>query len=226
MLRFHCNAIGRKMPRGGWRSSGGCLLLLVLVIPTAVVGQSDAARPGPGKLQFSIRSFEMIPMSHGPDDFRVFRRSHQRMPSALELNQAPTLPSFTLHLPPSSPTDLSEAMSPGPGDFKAFLRGWRTPQALEISPATAARSFAFQFLPSPSTDPLGAWRRPKLPRFVLNSRLFSNALVQGALKETPGQDLFRQRSEERNRRIGIRPYTNFRRASFGMRLSFRLSPQP
>jgi hypothetical protein len=148
------------------------------------------------------------------------------MPPALELNQAPTLPGFALHLPPSSPTDLSEAMSPGPGDFKAFLRSWSTVPALEPGPAPAAPGFAFQSLPSPPTDLLGAWRRPKLPRFVLNSRLFSNALVQGALKETPGQDFFRQRSEERNRRIGIRPYTNFRRASFGMRLSFRLSPQP
>ena len=226
MLRSYCNAIGRKMPGGGWCAGGGCLLLLVLAVPRAVVGQAEAAGPGLGKPQFNARSFELIPMSRGPDDGRVFRRSDLRAPPALELHQAPALPSFAFQMPPSSLTDTSGAMSPGPGDFEAFFRSWRTPPALELGPAPAPPSFAFQSLPGPPADPSVSWRRRKLPEFVLKSPLFSNALMRGTLKEAAGQDLFRARSEPKSRRIGFSPYMNFRRGAVGMRLSLRFSPRP
>ncbi|HSA91845.1 MAG TPA: hypothetical protein VLE48_02455 [Terriglobales bacterium] len=61
---------------------------------------------------------------------------------------------------------------------------------------------------------------------MLNSRLFSNALTRGALKEAVGQDPFRLGPENRSRRIGLGPYMNFRREAVGMRLSLRLSPHP
>jgi hypothetical protein len=56
----------------GARSCGRCLLLLVLAVPASVVGQSDAVGPSLGKPRLSARSFEMIPMSRGPGDFRAF----------------------------------------------------------------------------------------------------------------------------------------------------------
>lgn len=227
MLRAYCNAIRRKRPGGGSCSSGGCLLLLVLVVPTAVVGQPDAAGPGLGKRQFSARSFEMIPVSASPLDFSAFLKNELRSPAGLELSGAPAPPSFAFQSLPGPPSDLSGAMSRGPDDFRAFLRSdRRTPAGLGLGRAPAPPSFAFQSLPGLPTDLSGTWRRPKLPQFVLKSRLFSNGLMQGALKEATGQDLFRLRSEDRSRRIGFRPYANFRRASFGMRLSLRLSPHP
>jgi len=227
MLRSYCNAIGRKRPGRGRCSCGGCLLLIVLAVPASAVGQSDAAELGLGKPQFSARSFEMIPMSSGSDDFRTFRLSDLRTPPALELSRAPALPSLTIQFLPGSPIDPSDATSPGPGDFRTFRRSYlRSPSPLEFSPELAPPSFAFQSLPSPPADPLGAWRRRKLPQFVLKSPLFSNALMRGTLKEAVGQDLFRLRSEDRSRRIRFGPYMNFRRGAVGMRLNLRLSAHP
>jgi hypothetical protein len=163
----------------GTCSCGVGLLFLVLAVPASVVGQSEAVGPSLGKPQLSARSFEMIPMSRGPDDFRAFLRSDLRTPPTLDLSPEPTPPSF-----------------------------------------------AFESLPGPPTDPSGAWRRGKLPGFVLKSPLFSSALLRGTLKEAVGQDLFRPRSEPKSRRIGFSPYMNFRREAVGMRLNLRLSAHP
>ena len=228
MLRSYCNAIGRKRPGAGPRScGGGGLLFLVLAVPASVVGQSDAVGPSLDKPQLGARSFAMSPRPPGPGDFRTFLRGDLRTSAGLELSGVPAPPSFAIQSLPGPPIDLSGAMSRGPDDFRAFLRrDLRTPAGLELGRAPAPPSFAFQSLPGLPTDLSGNWRRPKLPQFVLKSRLFSNGLMQGALKEATGQDLFRLRSEDRSRRIGFRPYANFHRASFGMRLSLRLSPHP